>query len=49
MAHTWSVEDKSEMSDSNAMPFVYFQGIGPLAKNNSVGCSVSIFGDIIFA
>ena len=37
------------MSDSNAMPFVYFGGIGPLAKNTSVGCLGSIFGDIIFS
>ena len=36
------------MSDSNAMPFVYFQ-VGPLAKNTSVGCLGSIFGDIIFS
>ena len=47
MAHTWSVED-SEMSDSNAMPFIYFQ-VGPLAKNTSVGCLGSIFEDIIFS
>ena len=36
------------MSDSNAMPFVYFQ-VGPLAKNTIVGCLGSIFGDIIFS
>ena len=50
MAHTWSVEDNLIflMSDSNAMPFVYFQ-VGPLAKNTSVGCLGSIFGDIIFS
>ena len=36
------------MSDSNAMPFTYFQ-VGPLAKNTSVGCLGSIFGDIIFS
>ena len=36
------------MSDSNAMPFVYFQG-GPLAKTTSVGYLGSIFGDIIFS